>query len=180
MKLLSQIQSPADLRRLPREQLRPLADELRAYLLDSVSKTGGHLSSNLGTVELTVALHYVFNTPHDRLVWDVGHQTYPHKILTGRRDRMRPTPTTCRSSRSRSAPPISPLGSRRCSTAGPSPPPDGGLATNRLPAHSLSVGLAGPRVTKRRWTMSNHGIFPRRRRDNDLDQDGPPDESRQG
>ncbi|MEY2804427.1 MAG: hypothetical protein RL657_1763 [Pseudomonadota bacterium] len=88
MSLLSHIQNPADLRQLPREQLRPLADELRAYLLDSVSKTGGHLSSNLGTVELTVALHYVFNTPHDRLVWDVGHQTYPHKILTGRRDRM--------------------------------------------------------------------------------------------
>ncbi|MDI9330250.1 MAG: 1-deoxy-D-xylulose-5-phosphate synthase [Alphaproteobacteria bacterium] len=88
MSLLSQIQSPADLRRLPREQLRPMADELRAYLLDSVSKTGGHLSSNLGTVELTVALHYVFNTPHDRLVWDVGHQTYPHKILTGRREQM--------------------------------------------------------------------------------------------
>jgi 1-deoxy-D-xylulose-5-phosphate synthase len=88
MSLLDTIQSPADLRRLPREQLRPLADELRAYLLDSVSKTGGHLSSNLGTVELTVALHHVFNTPHDRLVWDVGHQTYPHKILTGRRERM--------------------------------------------------------------------------------------------
>ena len=89
MNLLQHIQSPSDLRQLPREQLRPLADELRAYLLDSVSKTGGHLSSNLGTVELTVALHRVFNTPHDRLVWDVGHQTYPHKILTGRRDRIR-------------------------------------------------------------------------------------------
>jgi 1-deoxy-D-xylulose-5-phosphate synthase len=88
MTLLDQIQSPADLRRLSKEELRPLADELRAYLLDSVSKTGGHLSSNLGTVELTVALHHVFNTPHDRLVWDVGHQTYPHKILTGRRDQM--------------------------------------------------------------------------------------------
>ena len=86
--LLHTIQSPQDLRRLGRGQLKPLADELRAYLLDSVSKTGGHLSSNLGTVELTIALHYVFNTPHDRLVWDVGHQTYPHKILTGRRDRM--------------------------------------------------------------------------------------------
>jgi 1-deoxy-D-xylulose-5-phosphate synthase len=86
--LLQTIQSPEDLRRLGRGQLKPLADELRAYLLDSVSKTGGHLSSNLGTVELTIALHYVFNTPHDRLVWDVGHQTYPHKILTGRRDRM--------------------------------------------------------------------------------------------
>ena len=86
--LLETINSPADLRRLPRNQLKALADELRAYVLDSVSKTGGHLSSNLGTVELTVALHYVFNTPDDRLVWDVGHQTYPHKILTGRRERM--------------------------------------------------------------------------------------------
>jgi len=86
--LLSSIESPADLRRLSRAQLHPLADELRAFVIDSVSKTGGHLSSNLGTVELTVALHYVFNTPEDRLVWDVGHQTYPHKILTGRRDRM--------------------------------------------------------------------------------------------
>ncbi|HMS26520.1 MAG TPA: 1-deoxy-D-xylulose-5-phosphate synthase [Burkholderiaceae bacterium] len=86
--LLSSIASPADLRLLSREQLKTLADELRAYLLTSVSQTGGHLSSNLGTVELTVALHYVFNTPNDRLVWDVGHQTYPHKILTGRRDRM--------------------------------------------------------------------------------------------
>jgi 1-deoxy-D-xylulose-5-phosphate synthase len=86
--LLETIHSPADLRKLPRSGLKPLADELRAFVLDSVSKTGGHLSSNLGTVELTVALHYVFNTPEDRLVWDVGHQTYPHKILTGRRERM--------------------------------------------------------------------------------------------
>ncbi len=85
---LHSINSPADLRLVPRQHLRAVADELRAYLLDAVSKTGGHLSSNLGTVELTLALHYVFNTPHDRLVWDVGHQTYPHKILTGRRDRM--------------------------------------------------------------------------------------------
>jgi len=88
MDLLKKINDPADLRRLPRTQLKPLADELRAFVLDSVSKTGGHLSSNLGTVELTIALHYVFNTPEDRIVWDVGHQTYPHKILTGRRDRM--------------------------------------------------------------------------------------------
>ncbi|MBC7413845.1 MAG: 1-deoxy-D-xylulose-5-phosphate synthase [Herminiimonas sp.] len=88
MDYLKKINQPADLRRLSRAQLRPLADELRSYLLDSVSKTGGHLSSNLGTVELTIALHYVFNTPEDRIVWDVGHQTYPHKILTGRRDRM--------------------------------------------------------------------------------------------
>ncbi len=86
--MLHTINSPADLRRLPRTQLRALADELRSYLLESVSKTGGHLSSNLGTVELTVALHYVFTTPDDRLVWDVGHQTYAHKILTGRRAQM--------------------------------------------------------------------------------------------
>ena len=86
--LLDTIQSPADLRKLQFGQLKPLAEELREFLLQSVAKTGGHLSSNLGTVELTIALHYVFNTPEDRLVWDVGHQTYPHKILTGRRDRM--------------------------------------------------------------------------------------------
>ena len=86
--LLETINSPADLRRLPRTELVKLAGELRGFMLDSVAKNGGHLSSNLGTVELTVALHYVFNTPHDRLIWDVGHQTYPHKILTGRRDRM--------------------------------------------------------------------------------------------
>ncbi|MEA3121920.1 MAG: 1-deoxy-D-xylulose-5-phosphate synthase [Paraburkholderia sp.] len=86
--LLKTIDDPADLRRLDRRQLKPLADELRAFVLDSVSQTGGHLSSNLGTVELTIALHYVFDTPGDRIVWDVGHQTYPHKILTGRRDQM--------------------------------------------------------------------------------------------
>ncbi|MEG0051904.1 MAG: 1-deoxy-D-xylulose-5-phosphate synthase [Comamonas sp.] len=86
--LLQTINDPADLRGLSRAQLKALAGELRAYVIDSVSKTGGHLSSNLGTVELTVALHSVFDTPRDRVVWDVGHQTYPHKILTGRRDRM--------------------------------------------------------------------------------------------
>ncbi len=86
--LLQTINDPADLRKLPRQQLHTLSQELRAYLLESVSQTGGHLSSNLGTVELTIALHYVFRTPYDRVVWDVGHQTYPHKILTGRRDRM--------------------------------------------------------------------------------------------
>src|ERR1700755_749692 len=85
---LKTIDDPADWRALDRRQLGQLADELRAYVLDSVSKTGGHLSSNLGTVELTIALHYVFNTPEDRIVWDVGHQTYPHKILTGRREQM--------------------------------------------------------------------------------------------
>jgi len=86
--LLQTINDPADLRRLSRADLKVLATELREFVLQSVSQTGGHLSSNLGTVELTVALHHVFNTPEDRLVWDVGHQTYPHKILTGRRDRM--------------------------------------------------------------------------------------------
>ena len=89
MTLLERIDSPADLRRLPASDLPRLAGELRKFVLDSVSATGGHLSSNLGTVELAIALHYVFDTPRDRLVWDVGHQTYAHKILTGRRDRMR-------------------------------------------------------------------------------------------
>jgi 1-deoxy-D-xylulose-5-phosphate synthase len=86
--LLQTINSPADVRRLSRGDLDQLASELRDFLLHSISQTGGHLGSNLGTVELTIALHHVFNTPHDRLVWDVGHQTYPHKILTGRRERM--------------------------------------------------------------------------------------------
>ena len=86
--LLDTITSPAKLRGLERKLLPQLADELRRFLVESVAKTGGHLSSNLGTVELTVALHYVFNTPHDRLIWDVGHQTYVHKILTGRREGM--------------------------------------------------------------------------------------------
>src|SRR5574343_147687 len=86
--LLDTIQSPADLRTLDRSKLPQLARELRDFLVSSVSKTGGHFASNLGSIELTIALHYVFSTPHDRLVWDVGHQTYPHKILTGRRDRM--------------------------------------------------------------------------------------------
>ncbi|MFY3384152.1 1-deoxy-D-xylulose-5-phosphate synthase [Paracidovorax sp. MALMAid1276] len=86
--LLQTINDPADLRQLSRADLKALAAELRGFVLESVSQTGGHLSSNLGTVELTVALHRVFNTPEDRLVWDVGHQTYPHKILTGRRERM--------------------------------------------------------------------------------------------
>ncbi len=86
--ILPTIHNPSALRKLDREQLKQLADEVRTCVLENVSRTGGHLSSNLGTVELTVALHHVFNTPYDRLVWDVGHQTYPHKILTGRRDRM--------------------------------------------------------------------------------------------
>jgi 1-deoxy-D-xylulose-5-phosphate synthase len=86
--LLDTISDPAQLRRLDRRQLPQLADELRAFLVESVARTGGHLSSNLGTVELTIALHHVFDTPHDRLVWDVGHQTYAHKVLTGRRTGM--------------------------------------------------------------------------------------------
>jgi len=86
--LLRRIDSPEDLRRLDEKELLQLADEVRHYLLESVSRSGGHLAAGLGTVELTIALHYVFNTPYDRLVWDVGHQAYPHKILTGRRDRL--------------------------------------------------------------------------------------------
>jgi len=77
--LIDRIQSPADLRAFKKDELKPLADELRAFLIQSVSKTGGHLASGLGSVELTIALHYLFDTPHDRLVWDVGHQCYPHK-----------------------------------------------------------------------------------------------------
>ena len=86
--LLETINAPADLRRLAPDQLPLLARELREFVVRSVSHTGGHLSSNLGTIELTVALHYVFDTPRDRLVWDVGHQTYAHKVLTGRRSGM--------------------------------------------------------------------------------------------
>src|SRR5512147_2751859 len=86
--LLSRIESPADLRQLPRSDLQALNDELRRYLVQTVSQMGGHFAAGLGTVELTVALHYVFDTPFDRLVWDVGHQAYPHKVLTGRRDRL--------------------------------------------------------------------------------------------
>ena len=88
LSLLDKINSPEDLRQLNRDELATLAAELRTFLVDSVSQTGGHLASNLGVVELTIALHYVFNTPDDRIVWDVGHQTYPHKILTGRREAM--------------------------------------------------------------------------------------------
>ncbi|MGA2707071.1 MAG: 1-deoxy-D-xylulose-5-phosphate synthase [Steroidobacteraceae bacterium] len=87
--LLSKIEAPADLRKLPRSELLAVAKELRSYLIHTVSQMGGHFAAGLGTVELTVALHYVFNTPHDRLVWDVGHQAYPHKVLTGRRDQLR-------------------------------------------------------------------------------------------
>ena len=87
MALLDHINSPADLRQLPEAVLPELAEELRAFLLASVSQTGGHLASGLGALELTLALHVAFDTPTDQLVWDVGHQCYPHKVLTGRRDR---------------------------------------------------------------------------------------------
>src|SRR4051812_47550353 len=87
--LLDTIEVPADLRKLDAGQMRQVADELRHETISAVSVTGGHLGAGLGVVELTVALHYVFDTPHDRVIWDVGHQCYPHKILTGRRDRIR-------------------------------------------------------------------------------------------
>src|SRR6204780_3667288 len=86
--LLESINSPADLRRLPATRLTELAEELRRFRIHSVSPRGVHFAAGLGTVVLTIALHYVFNTPHDRLVWDVGHQAYPHKVLTGRRDQL--------------------------------------------------------------------------------------------
>ena len=110
--LLSKINSPADLRALPATQLNDVATELRQYLIDTVSQMGGHFAAGLGTVELTVALHYVYNTPDDRLVWDVGHQAYPHKVLTGRRDQLQtiklkdglaPFPTAQRASTTHSA-----------------------------------------------------------------------------
>src|SRR6476619_4403007 len=87
--LLDMVKVPADLRAIPEKDLRQLVDELRQETIDAVSVTGGHLGAGLGVVELTVALHRVFDTPRDRLIWDVGHQSYPHKILTGRRARMR-------------------------------------------------------------------------------------------
>src|ERR1700743_1583742 len=87
-KLLESIETPADLRRLQLGQLTQLADELRQFLIHSVATRGGHFAAGLGTVELTIALHYVFDTPYDRLVWDVGHQAYPHKVLTGRREQL--------------------------------------------------------------------------------------------
>ena len=87
--LLDQVKAPADLRKLKESDLKQFADELRTDLIDAVSVTGGHLGAGLGVVELTTAIHYVFNTPDDILIWDVSHQCYPHKILTGRRERMR-------------------------------------------------------------------------------------------
>ena len=83
---LARIETPADLRQFPESELGEIAQELRAYLIESVGRSGGHFGAGLGVIELTVALHYLYETPDDRLVWDVGHQCYPHKILTGRRD----------------------------------------------------------------------------------------------
>ena len=88
MSFLKKIKSPKDLKKLSLKDLRTLNNELRNYTINTVSKTGGHLGASLGVVELTVALHYVFNTPKDKIIWDVGHQTYPHKILTGRRNKI--------------------------------------------------------------------------------------------
>ena len=88
-KLLDKINYPSDLRKFDKKDLRQISEELRTELIDVVSETGGHLGAGLGVVELTVALHYVFSTPNDKLIWDVGHQTYPHKILTGRKDKIR-------------------------------------------------------------------------------------------
>ena len=87
--LLDQVNSPEDLRKLPESQLRQFADELRQETIDAVSETGGHLGAGLGVVELTTAVHYLFDTPRDKLIWDVSHQCYPHKLITGRRDRIR-------------------------------------------------------------------------------------------
>ncbi len=115
--LLERINTPADLRALERRQLPELAAELRRFIVESVAATGGHFSSNLGTVELTIALHYVFSTPEDRIIWDVGHQTYGHKILTGRREGMAKL-------RSRAASRASPPRPDRPTTpSGPPPPP---------------------------------------------------------
>ena len=100
--LLDTVDIPADIRRLKSDQLRQLADELRQETISAVSVTGGHLGAGLGVVELTVALHYVFDTPKDRLIWDVGHQAYPHKIVTGRREphpHARARRAACRASR---------------------------------------------------------------------------------
>ena len=88
IELLQQVDTPEQLRQLDKAQLAELAHQLREFLIDTVSRTGGHLAAGLGVVELTIALHYIFNTPDDRLIWDVGHQAYPHKILTGRREFM--------------------------------------------------------------------------------------------
>ena len=86
---LDQINFPSDLKKVPESKLQKVANELREEMIDAVSVTGGHLGASLGVVELSVALHYIFNTPNDKLIWDVGHQCYPHKILTGRKDRIR-------------------------------------------------------------------------------------------
>ena len=87
-KILDRIKKPSDIKTLGRNELQDLSDELRLFIIESISKTGGHLAAGLGAVDLTVALHFVYNTPEDILVWDIGHQCYPHKILTGRKEQM--------------------------------------------------------------------------------------------
>ncbi len=139
--LLDRVRVPADLRQLPESDLAQLAAELRAETIDAVSVTGGHLGAGLGVIELTVALHYVFNTPDDRIIWDVGHQAYPHKILTGRRDRIR----TLRQGgglsgfTKRSESPYDPFGAAHSSTsisAGSAWP---SAATSRTPRHERAA-----------------------------------------
>ena len=88
-RLLDQVNTPDDIRTLDNGQLIQLASDIRSYILDVISKTGGHLAAGLGTVELSICLHYIFNTPADKIIWDVGHQSYPHKILTGRKDKIK-------------------------------------------------------------------------------------------
>ena len=153
--LLDTVDTPADLRRLERKQLRQLADELRAETISAVSVTGGHLGAGLGVVELTVALHYVFDTPDDRLVWDVGHQAYPHKILTGRRDRIRTlapwaaaspaSPSAARANTTRSARRTARPRSRRRSAS-------------RSPTSSPDTPGQGDRGDRRRRDVRGHGL----------------------
>lgn len=121
-RLLDRIDTPSGLHDLSRDELRQLADELRKETIDAVSVTGGHLGAGLGVVELTVALHAVFNTPSDKLIWDVGHQAYPHKILTGRRDRIRTLRQGAASPASPSAPRANTIPSVQRIPPPPSPP----------------------------------------------------------
>src|ERR1043165_6208619 len=115
MKILQRINSPADLRKLNIDQLQDVADDIREHILETMSRVGGHTGASLGAVELAVALHYAFNTPEDRLVWDVGHQAYAHKILTGRRDHVRRAAAELSATASAAPPPNSPRPS--CSRA---------------------------------------------------------------
>ena len=140
-KILDQVNSPDDLKRLPADELPALADEIRSLIIDVVSKNGGHLASNLGVVELTIALHYVFDSPRDKIIWDVGHQCYTHKILTGRQERFPHSPARRRAAR------VSPTGKRASTT--PTTP-----ATLRPPCRRLSASPwpgTGAARTSRSW-----------------------------